>query len=97
MTAAVDYLLDLMLNAPGYELDVGPRGHALHALMVYQQRTFAETLDYAALMSVSDVQSIVKPKRIQATPVSASRELPDGSNTGGLDRRSMPRGVFRRR
>ncbi len=100
MTAAVDYLLELMLGAPGYELDVGPRGHALHALLVYQMRMFGEGLDYAALMSVSDVESIVKPKRIVATPASSqslSGRQESGTGPAGGDRRAQPRGVFRRR
>jgi hypothetical protein len=42
ITAAVDYLLSLMMEAPNRELDVGPRGHALHALRLYEQRLYGE-------------------------------------------------------
>ncbi|MGI9516148.1 MAG: hypothetical protein ACR2NP_03805 [Pirellulaceae bacterium] len=43
VTRAVDFLVNLMLNAPGHELDVGPKGHSLHALRLYEKRVFGES------------------------------------------------------
>jgi hypothetical protein len=40
LTAAVDYLVDTLLTAPNHEVDVGPRGHALHALAMYYERAY---------------------------------------------------------
>lgn len=51
LTAAVDYTLNLMLNAPNYELDVGPRGHALHALAVYENRLHGRSSEYGQLLA----------------------------------------------
>jgi hypothetical protein len=47
---SVDYLLNLMLTAPNYDLPVGPRGHALHALRMYQEKVFGKS-DYRRFMN----------------------------------------------
>ena len=46
----VDYLIALMMSAPNYDLAVGPRGHAIRALRLYEQRVFEKT-DYKQLMN----------------------------------------------
>jgi hypothetical protein len=43
LTKAVDYLAELMLSAPNYDLDVGPRGHALHALAMYELKAYGKS------------------------------------------------------
>lgn len=43
ISRTVDYVLNLMLTAPNYRLDVGPRGHALHALRLYEARMYGES------------------------------------------------------
>lgn len=43
LTRAVDYLTELMLSTPNYELDVGPRGHALHALAMYELKAYGNS------------------------------------------------------
>lgn len=43
LTKAVDYLTELMLSTPNYDLDVGPRGHALHALAMYELKTWGKS------------------------------------------------------
>lgn len=50
LAKSVDYVLNLMMSAPNYDLPVGPRGHALRALRIYQQKVF-EKSDYARLMN----------------------------------------------
>lgn len=43
LTKAVNYLTELMLSTPNYDLDVGPRGHALHALAMYELKAFGKS------------------------------------------------------
>lgn len=49
VTKTVDFVLNLMMAAPNYDLDVGPRGHALHALRMYEERVFGKS-DYGQLL-----------------------------------------------
>lgn len=49
ITRAVDYVTNLLLTAPNYQLDVGPRGHALHALRLYEARMYGSS-DHKKLM-----------------------------------------------
>lgn len=88
ITRAVDYLVDLMLSAPGYELDVGPRGHALHALAVYEQRTWGEASDYAQLLK-SGVRYYPTEKALTAKSASTVPAHPAGSTL----RRDFPQGT----
>jgi hypothetical protein len=37
---AVDYLTRLLMNNPSGNYEIGPRGHALHALVIYDERLF---------------------------------------------------------
>ncbi|MCP4080823.1 MAG: hypothetical protein GY819_09450 [Planctomycetaceae bacterium] len=46
----VDFLLNLMLSTPNYDLAVGPRGHALHALRMYEEKVFGKS-DYTRFMN----------------------------------------------
>lgn len=54
---AVDYVVNLMLSAPYYQLDVGPRGHALHALRLYEARMYGNS-DHQQLMGKQFAQQI---------------------------------------
>ena len=40
MVKAVDYLTTILLNNRSHSWEVGPRGHALHALRIYDRRAF---------------------------------------------------------
>ena len=40
VTRAVDYLTELMLRNRDHDWEIGPRGHALHALALYDERAF---------------------------------------------------------
>jgi hypothetical protein len=40
---AVDFLATLMADQQGYDWKIGPRGHALHALAMYDERVFGGT------------------------------------------------------
>jgi hypothetical protein len=46
LTKAVDYLTELMLSTPNYDLDVGPRGHALHALAMYELKAYGKSSEH---------------------------------------------------
>ncbi len=94
VTAAVDYLLNLMLRAPGYELDVGPRGHALHALAMYEKKAFGQSSNYGDLVMTEDelATASAKPK---VQPVSSVYSGEQGSDNSG--RRVPTQGFFRRR
>jgi hypothetical protein len=46
LTKAVDYLAELMLSTPNYDLDVGPRGHALHALAMYELKAYGKSSEH---------------------------------------------------
>lgn len=50
ITRSVDYILNLMLSAPNYDLAVGPRGHALHALRMYEEKIYGKS-DYTRFMN----------------------------------------------
>ncbi len=54
LNAAVDHLLMLMLDAPNHQVDVGPRGHALHALRLYEQRVYGENSDCRQLVEAGE-------------------------------------------
>lgn len=45
----IDAILRIMLSAPNHELEIGPRGHALHALRIYEERVFGKS-DYKTLI-----------------------------------------------
>ena len=64
---SVDYLVKLMLGAPGYKLDVGPRGHALRALALYESKVFDRS-DYAQLMPDGIIR-VREAVTARATPV----------------------------
>lgn len=46
IAAAADRVLDLLLEAPDFEVDVGPRGHALHALAMYEYAVYGQSSNY---------------------------------------------------
>lgn len=64
---AVDYLTGMMLAAPGYDLDVGPRGHALHALLIYHQRMYGPPRYQDRLQSAAKMTGGLRPAT-EATP-----------------------------
>lgn len=49
LARAIDYLVNLMLTAPSLDLEIGPRGHAIHALRLYEQRIFGVNSDIQAI------------------------------------------------
>lgn len=98
LAKAVDYLTQLMLSAPRYELDVGPRGHALHALAVYERRCFGESSDYAQLLKAGmpyyPTEKALTAKSSSAVPATQA----SGSNRSEFPNATRPgTRIFRRR
>ncbi len=89
MTAAVDFLLDLMLTAPDHKVDVGPRGHALHALQLYERRAFGSSSDWA------------NPSNIVNTPLTGRGQFRQANVSSPAEKSRLippaPRGVIIRR
>ena len=82
VTRAVDFLVNLMLSAPGHDLDVGPKGHSLHALRLYERRVFGE----------SDFHKLVP-----AQAVAGSSNSRNTSNVNHNNTRVRGRRIFGRR
>jgi hypothetical protein len=93
VTASVDFLVDLMLEAPGHALDVGPRGHALHALMMYEKRAFGTQTPYWDTSLIRefpknpDIQHIVTAPAAPATGTPATPANYNPTKRGILRRR----------
>jgi hypothetical protein len=91
ITRAVDYVTNLMLGAPGYQLDVGPRGHSLHALLMYHQRVYGAA-EYRQLLPRDwELTDHLVPARNVAQPARTGtfQTVPFGSDGR--------RGIFGRR
>jgi len=108
----VDYLLKLMLTAPALDLEIGPKGHALHALRIFERRVYGYNSNVEEI-GPRDLATVQKALRMQEnmTPTFDSQfgsvpaqnvSFPDGSINGGSMRGGSPgfgggRRVFRRR
>ena len=88
VTRCVDFILNLMLAAPNYDLAVGPRGHALHALRMYEEKVF-EKSDFTKYMNN---QRLVKNNPQNAGGGASSK--PEGPRVFPA---GMRRGIFGRR
>ncbi len=58
--AATNYLVDLMLSNHRQEWEVGPRGHALRALLLYQERVFKRASARAELRAELSTQQFLR-------------------------------------
>jgi hypothetical protein len=70
---AVEYLTDLMWRYRGREWEIGPRGHAIHALSLYDERAFGGRLgqraeDLAAFRRVGRTAEVVERPLVSETP-----------------------------
>lgn len=84
LTKAVDYLTNLLLNAPGYDVDIGPRGHALRALRIYQERTSGKS-DYASLLPDEErLQAKIRPVKTAVQPEQGGENAAKASHQGGI-------------
>ncbi len=96
VTRAVEFLTQLMLAAPGYELDVGPRGHGLRALRLYHEKMFGKPdvrqfSENPSALTNNDAQRRVQPSATPAAfPATPARPIVEQP----IDRRG---GIFGRR
>ena len=98
-TKAVDYLLDLMLGAPGFELDVGPRGHAIHALAMYELNVFGTSSDFMNLQLAADDPALIELERVMTkAEIAAAKSTTSKQRQSNNATQISPRqGRFRRR
>ena len=89
ITRSVDYILNLMLSAPNYDLPVGPRGHAIHALRMYEEKMFGKS-DYTRFMN--NKRLVNNNPQNGGGPSTSSSETENGALFPGLRR-----GLFGRR
>ena len=108
----VDYLLKLMLTAPALDLEIGPKGHALHALRIFERRVFGYNSNVEDI-APKDLATVKKALRMQEnmTPSFDSQfgsfpaqsvSFPGGSTQGSSTQGGSPsfgggRRGFRRR
>ncbi|MEZ6095823.1 MAG: hypothetical protein R3C03_16600 [Pirellulaceae bacterium] len=105
ITAAVDYLVDALLSAPNHDVDVGPRGHALHALMMYEAKVYGACSDqtdisesthrFLAMREAYPALFEVNPGWLVVSQANDVKRNGNDSSQGSNNRRNA--GVFRRR
>ena len=61
MVKAVDYLATLMLANEGHTWEIGPQGHALHALLLYEDRVFKDVVPTRTAPLAGDGEAKVVP------------------------------------
>lgn len=107
LTRGVDYLLKLMLTAPALDLEIGPKGHALHALRIYERRAFG-TNSNTEEITPQDLATVQRALRMQQNmqPTFDTQfgsfpaqnvSFPNGSVQGGAPVFGGGRRGFRRR
>ena len=101
----VDYLLKLMLTAPALDLEIGPKGHALHALRIFERRVYGYNSNVEEI-TPQDLATVKKALRMQEnmTPSFDSQfgsfpaqnvSFPSGSfPSGSFPSGSFPSGSF---
>jgi hypothetical protein len=70
MTRAASYLAGILLAAPDHDWSIGPFGHALHALAIYDERLFkAHEQAATAPLAVDENPAHSAPKKAEVKPV----------------------------
>jgi hypothetical protein len=80
---AVNYLSTIMLRNTEHAWELGPRGHALHALALYEQRIFRDPLRERAA-------EIARRERIQRGETSPAAESDDAESEDAQPNRDEP-------
>jgi hypothetical protein len=82
---AVNFLAGVLLMGPNHQWEVGPHGHALHALRIYERRAYA---------NYSFEEPEARPEIVQATPEAtaapSSKQKPQRSTLQRLNPRRSP-------
>jgi hypothetical protein len=61
MIKAVDYVSTILLNNDRHTWEIGPLGHALHALAIYDERVFKDSLPSQPQAVVESPEAAVAP------------------------------------
>ena len=89
VTAAVEFLSTALAREPSREWKIGPLGHALHALTIYQERAWGTVLP-------GGIAAFHGPMRADPSKVTAVSQLAERPDAPAPDGDNSPRQVLRR-
>jgi hypothetical protein len=89
VTAAVEFLNASLAREPSREWKIGPLGHALHALTIYQERAWGTVLP-------GGIAAFHGPMKASPTKVGSESRLADQPGTGASTGEGSPRTAIRR-
>jgi hypothetical protein len=89
VTAAVEFLNASLAREPSREWKIGPLGHALHALTIYQERAWGTVLP-------GGIAAFHGPMKASPTKVGSESRLADQPVTGGSTDEESSRPAVRR-
>ena len=89
VTAAVEFLNASLAREPSREWKIGPLGHALHALTIYQERAWGTVLP-------GGIAAFHGPMKASPTKVGSESRLADQPGTGASTGEGSPRPAVRR-
>jgi hypothetical protein len=75
---AVNFIADTLASNPDKSWSIGPLGHALHSLMIYNERVFTEPSLPVVPLTAG------QPLRTAARPVASAKNPPEPDCEGGL-------------
>ena len=75
MVKAVNYLVDLLAKNSNREWEVGPRGHAIHALRIYDRRLFKPRDLVTPTSTPTEPPAAAKAKAPEQTTVTTAKKL----------------------
>ena len=89
VTAAVEFLNAALAREPSREWKIGPLGHALHALTIYQERAWGTVLP-------GGIAAFHGPMKASPTKAGSESRLADQPGTGVSTGEDSPRSAIRR-
>jgi hypothetical protein len=89
VTAAVEFLSAALAREPSREWKIGPLGHALHALTIYQERAWGTVLP-------GGIAAFHGPMKAAPTKAMSESRLADQPGTGEPSGKGSPRPAVRR-
>jgi hypothetical protein len=89
VTAAVEFLNASLAREPSRDWKIGPLGHALHALTIYQERAWGTVLP-------GGIAAFHGPMKASPTKVGSESRLADQPGTGASTGEDSPRPAIRR-
>ena len=89
VTAAVEFLTASLAREPSRDWKIGPLGHALHALTIYQERAWGTVLP-------GGIAAFHGPMKASPTKVGSESRVADQPGTGASTGEGSPRPAVRR-